>query len=177
VVKRLAGLDAAVGQAGKTGWTGGGMKVGRYGTDYLARAIVARVGLGANPPEDAVYMHCQKDSSGRPLDGTNKYKLHFDANQTPPVRAFWSVTMYSEDGYFIANPVSRFAIGDRDPLKFNVDGSLDIYIQRDAPEGEKDANWLPAPSAKFNLSLRMYWPKEEVLAKKWTPPAVVQESN
>jgi hypothetical protein len=178
VVKRLTssriGVGAATGRPGPTGWTGGGTKVGRYGTDYRARAVVARFGLGANPPEDAVYMHCEQDASGNPLDGASKYRLHFDAHQTPPVRAFWSVTMYSEDGYFIANPISRFAIGDRDPLKYNADGSLDIYIQRDAPGGGNDVNWLPAPAAKFNLSLRMYWPKEEVLSGKWTPAAVVQ---
>jgi len=177
VVKRLATAGIAAGRVGPTGWTGFGAKVGRYGTDYRARALVARFGLGANPPEDAVYMQCRQDAAGNALDGANKYRLHFEGGQKPPVRAFWSVTMYSEDGYFTANPINRFAIGDRDPLKFNADGSLELYIQHDAPGGEKDANWLPAPAAKFNLSLRLYWPKDEVLGGKWIPPAVVKETN
>jgi hypothetical protein len=172
---KLAIADRAVaGHAGKTGWTSFGTKVGRYGTDYEVRAQVARIGLGANPPEDAVYMACGRDAEEHLLDGANQYRLHFEKGQTPPVRAFWSVTMYSEDGYFIPNPVNRFAIGDRDPLKFNEDGSLDLYIQRDAPGGVKDSNWLPAPPARFNLNLRMYWPKDEVLSGSWIPPAVTR---
>ncbi len=175
--KRLSALDGRLGQPGKTGWTGGGGKVGRYGTDYAARAAVARIGLGANPPEDAVYMQCQQDADGRPLHGASRYRIHFDKDQTPPVRAFWSVTMYGENGYFIANPINRFAIGDRDPLKFNPDGSLDLYIQHDAPDGAWVANWLPAPPDDFNLNLRMYWPSEDVLVGKWIPPAVLRLPN
>jgi hypothetical protein len=98
--------------------------------------------------------------------------MHFAKDQLPPVRAFWSITMYNEDGYFVANPIDRFAIGDRDPLKFNADGSLDLYIQRSAPGGDRDSNWLPAPDGKFNLTLRLYWPSEEILSGRWTPPAV-----
>jgi len=169
--------NGAIGTVGKTGWSGFGTKVGRYGTDYKVRAEVARMGLGANPPEDATYMQCQQDADGQPFHGSHKYRLHFAKGQTPPVRAFWSVTMYSEDGYFVANPINRFAIGDRDPLKFNADGSLDLIIQHDAPEGDKQANWLPAPAGSFNLNLRMYWPKENVLSGQWIPPAVSRESN
>jgi hypothetical protein len=173
--KRIAGIDDAVGKPGKTGWGGGaGGHVGRYGTDYGQRAAVARIGLGANPPEDAVYMHRRIDASGNPLDGSHTYRIHFD--KTPPVRAFWSLTMYGDDGYFIANPIYRFAIGDRDKLKYNPDGSLDLYIQKDSPGEEKESNWLPAGSAKFNLSLRMYWPREEVLSGNWIPPAVTREN-
>ena len=165
-VKRLASLNDAVGRPGPTGWTGGNGKVGRYGTDYMQRAIVARIGLGANPPEDAVYMHTHIDADGHPLDGSKRYRIHFD--KTPPVKAFWSLTMYSQDGYFVANPIHRYAIGDRDDLKFNADGSLDIYIQREKAE----SNWLPAGESEFNLSLRLYWPGQEILAAQWTPPAV-----
>jgi len=171
-IKRLASLDGSGGHPGKTGWTGGSRNVGRYGTDYAARADIARIGLGANPPEDAGYMGCHHDVEGRPLEGANQYRIHFDKNQTPPVRAFWSVTVYSPDGYFIPNPINRFAIGDRDPLKFNPDGSLDLYIQRDPPGGARNSNWLPAPASKFNLSLRMYWPKGDILTGKWIPPPV-----
>jgi hypothetical protein len=172
-VKRLASLDDRVGKTGPTGWSGGAGKVGRYGTDYMARASVACIGLGANPPEDAVYMHCHQDSDGRPFDGSHRYRIHFAPGQLPPVRAFWSVTMYSHDGYFVHNPINRFAIGDRDPLNKNADGSLDLYIQHDAPDGAKAANWLPSPAGDFNLSLRLYWPGDEILKGKWVPPAVM----
>ena len=90
----------------------------------------------------------------------------------PPARAFWSVTLYGPDGYFVKNPIQRFAIGDRDPLKFNEDGSLDLVIQHDAPGGDKDRNWLPTPEGGFNLTLRIYWPKDEALQGSWIPPAV-----
>ncbi len=167
--RRLDALEDATGKPGKTGWAGGGMHVGRYGTDYFQRAAVARIGLGANPPEDAVYMHCRVDSESRELNGSHNYKIHFD--KTPPVRAFWSLTMYSADGYFIANPLNRFAIGDRDKLQFNPDGSLDIYIQHASPGPAKESNWLPSGTDRFNLSLRMYWP-----AAEFTPPAVERSS-
>ena len=173
--KRLASLDGRNSKPGPTGWVGGAGKVGRYGTDYAVRAAVARSGLGANPPEDAVYMHCQQDSDGRAIDGAHRYRIHFAPDQLPPVRAFWSVTIYGQDGYFVHNPINRFAIGDRDPLKKNADGSVDLYIQHEAPGGDKDANWLPAPAGDFNLSLRLYWPSEEILKGKWVPPAVTKE--
>ncbi len=172
-VKRLASLDDRVGKTGPTGWSGGAGKVGRYGTDYMARAAVARIGLGANPPEDAVYMHCHQDSDGRAFDGAHRYRIHFAAGQLPPVRAFWSVTMYGPDGYFVHNPINRFAIGDRDPLKKNADGSLDLYIQHEAPGADKNSNWLPSPAGDFNLSLRLYWPQDEILKGKWIPPVVM----
>jgi hypothetical protein len=166
-------------RSGTNGWTGGLSEgtpaVGKYGTDYASRARVARGGLGANPPEDAIYMSCARDGSGAALDGSQKYRLHFDKDKMPPVRAFWSVTMYGPDGFFIANPINRFAIGDRDALKFSADGSLDLYISRSAPEGVKENNWLPAPAGAFNLTLRMYWPKDEALSGKWSPPAVTRE--
>jgi hypothetical protein len=167
-----APADVRARRVGKNGWSGFGGAVGRYGTNYAARAAVARVGLGALPPEDAIYVNCDQDASGQPLDGSRRYTMHFAKDQLPPVRAFWSITMYNEDGYFVANPIDRFAIGDRDPLKFNADGSLDLYIQRSAPGGDRDSNWLPAPDGKFNLTLRLYWPSEEILSGRWTPPAV-----
>jgi len=171
--KRLTAPVAQPPRASNHGWSGFGGVVGRYGTNYAARAAVARVGLGALPPEDAIYVNCVQDSEGNPLDGAHRYKMHFAQDQLPPVRAFWSVTMYSEDGYFVPNPIDRFAIGDRDSLRFNADGSLDLYIQHAAPAGDRDRNWLPAPQGKFNLTLRLYWPGEEILSGRWTPPPVV----
>jgi len=158
-----------------TGWSGMDAKVGCYGTDYQARAKVARMGLGANPPEDAVYLNCRVDAGGRPFNGNRLYRMHFTKDAMPPVRAFWSVTMYDQAGYFVENSIGRFAIGDRDALQFNSDGSLDLYIGHKAPGSTKDANWLPAPAGVFNLSLRLYWPKDEILQGKWIPPAVQPE--
>ena len=168
---RLAASISRTGRESRNGWSFGA-KVGRYGTDYEARAIVARVGLGANPPEDAIYLNCNEDSKGQPVDGARRYKLHFAKEQTPPVKAFWSVTAYNQEGYFAANPINRFAIGDRDALKFNTDGSLDIYVQKTSPGADKESNWLPVPEGKFHLSMRLYWPGPDILSRKWAPPVL-----
>jgi hypothetical protein len=150
-------------------------KIGRYGNDYSARAVVARVGLGANPPEDAIYINCYQDSTRHVLTGNERYVIHFDKTELPPVKAFWSITMYDNSGYFVANAIHRFAIGDRDPLTYNSDGSLDLYVQRESPGREHESNWLPASDGAFNLCLRMYWPKEEALTGKWIPPAMTRQ--
>lgn len=167
----LASFDGSKMPKGKTGWTLPG-NYGRYGTNYQLRAIVARYFLGALPSEDAVYLSSLHDSSGQPFTGARRYTLHFDKGNTPPARAFWSLTLYDDQGYFAANPIKRFAIGDRDQLKFNADGSLDLYIQHVSPGVDEESNWLPAPAAGFNLVLRMYWPEESVIKGTWTPPAV-----
>jgi hypothetical protein len=176
-----AGVQAAIGHleafvstgaAHKTGWNSFQGELGRYGTNYSARAITARVAIGANPPEDAVYISDSTDANGKPLSGSEKYLMHFAADQLPPVLAFWSVTGYDKDGYFIANPINRYAIGDRDKLKFNPDGSLDLYIQAQDPGPDSRSNWLPSGAGPFNLTLRLYWPKPAVLSGAWQPPAV-----
>jgi len=154
------------------GWSVAYKGFGNFGTDYELRAFVAFLGLGANIPEDAVYPTSSIDSAGNPYNGANKYVMHFAKGQTPPVNGFWSLTMYSADGYFIANPINRYAIGNRNQLKYNADGSLDLYFQNLSPGKDKESNWLPAPSGIFNLCLRMYWPKEEMLNGSWTPPPV-----
>ena len=102
----------------------------------------------------------------------NKYVLHFDKGKTPPAAAFWSLAMYNDKHFFVANPLDRHAIGDRDKLNFNADGSLDIYIQNDNPGKDKESNWLPAPKDSFNVTLRIYWPKQELLERRWTPPGI-----
>jgi hypothetical protein len=154
------------------GWNTFIRNVGRYGTDYMSRAITARLALGANPPEDAVYISTFADSTGQPLNGSMRYRMHFSNGQTPPIRAFWSLTAYDKDGYFIANPLNRYAIGDRDPLKFNPDGSLDLYIQSQDPGPDHQANWLPSGDGPFNLTIRLYWPKEAILDGSWQPASV-----
>jgi hypothetical protein len=131
------------------------------------------VGLGANQPEDAVYPLCLADADGNPLDGANHYVLHFAKEALPPVEAFWSVTMYDAEGFQVANPLNRFAIGDRDALTYNADGSLDIYIQSQSPGADRESNWLPAPAqGQLGLTMRLYAPKAEALDGRWAPPAV-----
>lgn len=144
--------------------------LGKYGTDYTRRAMVAHFGLGANLPADAIYAAARTDADGQPLTGEHRYVLHFDKGQTPPVGGFWSLTMYDDQQFFVDNPLGRYAIGDRDRLRFNKDGSLDLYVQRESPGKGKESNWLPAPAGPFNLMLRLYWPEEPVLKGEWTPP-------
>jgi hypothetical protein len=146
--------------------------MGVYGNFYLKRAIVALVGLGANLPEDAVYPLNLGDADGKPLTGANQYVLHFAKNEIPPVAAFWSVTLYDKDGFPTANTLKRNAIGDRDELKYNADGSLDLYFQHESPSKDKESNWLPAPTGDFNLTMRLYAPKVEVVDGRWVPPAI-----
>ena len=146
--------------------------IGNYGTNYKIRAAMAFGGLGANLPRDAIYPTTNVDSSGNLLNGKFNYIVHFDKNQLPPVDAFWSLTMYNDRHFFVKNPVNRYAIGDRDRLKFNVDGSLDIYLQNQAPNNSKVVNWLPAPAENFNLLLRLYAPKKEALNGSWKPPKI-----
>lgn len=93
--------------------------MGVYGNYYLKRAVVALIGLGANQPEDAIYPLNVADADGKPMEGMNKYVIHFAKEELPPVGAFWSITMYDEEGFQVANKLNRFAIGDRDALKFN----------------------------------------------------------
>ena len=157
------------------GWSVAFKGFANPGTDYDLRALVAFLGLGANLPEDAIYPTSAVDGDGNPYNGANKYVMHFDKGQTPPVNAFWSLTMYSAEGYFVANPIDRYAIGNRNPLKYNADGSLDLYFQNVSPGKDKEANWLPAPAGAFNLLLRLYWPKEEMLKGNWTPPPVKKQ--
>lgn len=153
------------------GWQINTDTVGVYGDYYLKRAIVARIGLGANQPEDAIYPLIVVDADGKPPTGDNKYVLHFGKDELPPVHAFWSVTMYDAEGFQVANPINRFALGDRDPLNYNADGSLDLYVQHDDPGGERTANWLPSPAAGvLGLTMRLYAPKPAVLEGRWAPP-------
>jgi hypothetical protein len=152
-------------------------KTGLYGTDYLMRALVAAIGLGANRPQDAVYPTSLQDADDHDYDGANKYVIHFPKGRTPPVRGFWSITMYDPQYFFVANPLNRYAISPRQKLKANSDGSIDIFVQKDSPGPDKESNWLPAPAGKFVLMLRMYWPREHrpsILDGTWTIPAVTK---
>ena len=152
-------------------------KAGIYGTDYLQRAFITAIGLGANRPQDAIYPSSEADAEGKPYSGVNKYVMHFDKGQTPPVDGFWSLTMYNGDYFFVENPLNKYTVSPRNALKYNDDGSLDLYIQNESPGKDKEANWLPAPKDKFVLMMRLYWPKENppsIVDGTWKPPAVVK---
>ncbi|MGD9956502.1 MAG: DUF1254 domain-containing protein [Candidatus Nanopelagicales bacterium] len=154
------------------GWRITFENMGSYGQDYLQRATVELIGLGANLCDDAIYPVSYVDADGRPYSGEHAYVLHFEADQLPPARAFWSVTLYDDEGFQVPNALNRFAIGDRDALRFGADGSLDLHIQATAPGGDRDSNWLPAPTGSFNLCLRIYYPALSALEGSWSPPAV-----
>lgn len=156
------------------GWIAINEGIGTYGIDYFRRAYIDFVGLGANIPEDAVYPNCTADINGNPLNGSKNYHIHFDKNQLPPVNAFWSLTAYNADEFLVENELNRFALGDRDDLTYNTDGSLDLYIQSARPSAEQLSNWLPIPkSGPFSLTMRLYWPKQVVLDGQWDIPFVV----
>jgi hypothetical protein len=155
------------------GWSQFREAIGVYGNNYLARAAVALVGLGANPIEDAIYPVCVSDANGEPVIGEKRYVLHFDADKLPPVGAFWSLTMYDQEGFTVPNALERYAIGDRDALVYNADGSLDIYIQHESPGPDKESNWLPSPaSGELSLTMRLYQPLPAILDGSWAPPPI-----
>ena len=150
-------------------------KTGIYGTDYLMRALITAIGLGANRPQDAVYPTSLKDAEGRKYNGENKYVMHFPEGQLPPAQGFWSLTMYDSGYFFVNNPLNRYSISARQKLKSNPDGSTDLYIQKDSPGSDKESNWLPAPPGDFVLMLRLYWPDESdpsIIDGSWKIPPV-----
>jgi hypothetical protein len=154
------------------GWSLNTDNVGVYGNGYLKRAIMAMIGLGANPPEDAIYPIAIADADGNPLVGEKDYVLHFDKDEFPPVSAFWSLTMYDDDSFQVANEINRFALGDRDALAYNPDGSLDLYLQKANPGPDKVPNWLPSASGPLRVIMRLYGPEPTALDGRWVPPAI-----
>ena len=172
----VGGAKAAVLQSAVSdhGWYTPPANIGSYGTDYLYRAQVAALGLGANTPAEATYPIALTDGTGRLLDGANAgYSLVFARGQIPPARAFWSLTMYSESGFLVANPIDRYAIGSsHPPLRRRSDGSIVVIISHARPS-QRDVNWLPAPAAPFRLNLRLYWPRAAALNGRWRPPPIM----
>ena len=157
------------------GWQMNTSTMGVYGNDYMKRAIVTLVGLGAIPPEDGIYPLLLADADGEKLVGTSNYKIHFSKDELPPVNAFWSITMYDHEGFQVANELNRFAIGDRDDLVYNKDGSLDIYIQSKSPGKDKESNWLPSPDkGELGVTMRLYAPQPQALDGRWVPPIVTK---
>ncbi|MGE3709667.1 MAG: DUF1254 domain-containing protein [Hyphomicrobiaceae bacterium] len=152
-------------------------KTGTYGSDYMMRAFVTAIGLGANRPQDAVYPTSTKDAAGNKYNGANRYVMRFTKGQLPPVEGFWSLTMYDSSYFFVNNPLNRYSISPRQSLQANADGSTDLYIQHESPGKDKESNWLPAPPGDFILMLRMYWPDENnpsIIDGTWTVPPVTK---
>jgi len=160
----------------ENGWMVKRSGIGRYGTDYPIRTAVAKIGLGALTPEEAVYPNATVDSDNKILSGQHEYTIHFPAGGLPPVDAFWSLTMYDKNGFLIESSNNRYAIGDRDDLEFNPDGSLDILIQHNKPQ-QLTRNWLPTPSDQFAVTLRMYLPKEKFVQGEWTLPPITRTTK
>lgn len=170
----LSQIERDMGNTTVNGWTVSRTGVGDYGTAYADRAVVAYAGLGANLPQDAIYPSTRLDDTGAQLSADNNYVLHFPADQKPPVTGFWSLTMYNDSGFFVDNPINRYAVRG-EHLRANSDGSLDIHIQRETPGTPRESNWLPAPaSGEFNLMLRLYWPDQAVIDGNWNPPPVTR---
>ncbi len=175
-------IDAYTAQSGTVnqGWLVN-LKVGHYGTDYMARAWLAAFGIPANAPKDAVYPVGLTDADGDPLDASkHDYVIHFASkDDLPPANGFWSLTMYDSQYFFVANPLNRYTLSERNQLKTNADGSIDLYLQKDNPGADREANWLPAPDAAFIPMFRLYWPKEtkpSVLDGSWWPPQITKAS-
>ncbi len=149
--------------------------MGVYGNYYLKRAIVAQLGLGANLPEDAIYPLNLVDDDGKPLDGANRYTIHFDKGDDSAGRrllvdhALRPAGLPGRQTASIASRVSSWM-----PFKYNADGSLDLFFQNESPGKDKEANWLPAPKGPFNLTMRLYAPKTEALTGRWQPPPVTR---
>ncbi len=154
------------------GWIMPTENLGNFGNSYLTRATIALLGLGANPPEDAVYAFGFVDGAGKPLNGNARYTLTFGKDDTPPARAFWSVTLYENNSFPFENPHKRYALGDRDKLKKNADGTTTLYVQAASPGPELESNWLPAPAGPFNLIMRAYYPSQAMLTGQWKMPPV-----
>jgi len=151
-------------------------KTGEYGTNYGFRALVTAIGLGANLAQDAIYPVGELDADGKPFNAANRYVMHFDKGQLPPVNGFWSLTMYDDQYFFVPNPLNRYTLSERNALKQNADGSVDLYLQTNSPGPDRESNWLPTPqSGKFIPMLRLYWAKEtppSILDGTWKPPPI-----
>jgi hypothetical protein len=144
-----------------------------WGTDYLNRTASAKSNMWENMPSETKYIYRDFDSTGQPLDGSNNYTLTFAKGQTPPVKGFWSITLYNKQHFFNHNPLKRYSLGTKNKtLQNNSDGSLTLYFGAKSPGKDKESNWLPAPDGVFSLYLRTYWPKQSILKGSWMPPNV-----
>jgi len=146
---------------------------GKPGNGVLVRAACTKALPGVNVFEEAAYWTTSRDGSGQKLSGQHNYVLHFPAGHLPPNDAFWSLTPTDVVGYSVRSPIVRHSVGDRSNLSPNADGSIDIYLQRQAPLGHEQ-NWLPTPRDRFKLMLRAYLPGAGILNGTYRVPPVVR---
>jgi hypothetical protein len=157
------------------GWIFTAPDTGRFGTDYAYRAVIAKYGLGANLNSEALYPNTTLDRQGRPLSGRHSYEVTFPAGELPPVRSFWSLTLYDTDRFLVPNSIDRYALGDRSAgLRYGRGRSLTIYVSHRPPPAARRSNWLPAPAGHFSLYLRLYEPKAAATNGRWQPPSVLR---
>jgi hypothetical protein len=145
--------------------------------NYLYRMTAAVLGIYGNTKQEAMYPAYYVDADGQKLDGSHRYTLRFAPGQLPPVNSFWSMTMYEEpSNLLVSNPLNRYLLNSPVLPKFTLDadGGLTLRIQNESPGKDQEANWLPAPKGPFSVIMRLYWPKEEALDGKWTPPPVMR---
>jgi hypothetical protein len=144
-----------------------------WGTDYLNRTGTAKSNIYENRPEETKYIYTDDDSQGNQLNGQNSYAITFAKGQLPPVKGFWSLTLYDAEHFFNKNPLQRYSLGTKNKsLKYNADGSLTLYASAKSPGADKESNWLPAPNGTFSLYLRAYWPENAILDGTWQPPPI-----
>jgi hypothetical protein len=145
----------------------------RWGTDYLNRATTGKSNILDNKPEETKYFYRDFDSAGQQLNGKNLYSVTFAKGQLPPVKGFWSLTLYNEHHFFNKNPLKRYSLGTKNKtLQYNADGSLTLYAGATSPGADKESNWLPGPDGTFSLYIRSYWSDKSVLDGTWMPPQV-----
>jgi len=148
--------------------------LGEPSNGMFLRAAHAQLFLGpVNTMAEAMYWWTNSDGAGHALSGGHNYAMHFPAGGLPPNQAFWSITMVDDRNHFVANPINRYSVSDRTGLTQNPDGSVDIYIQNEAPAGH-ESNWLPAPASNFILWLRVYIPGEAILQGRYIVPPVAE---
>jgi hypothetical protein len=146
-----------------------------WGTDYLNRTGTAKSNMYDNKPEETKYIYRDNDSQGQQLNGRNNYMVTFPKGQLPPVKGFWSLTLYNDLHLLNPNALHRYSLGTKNKtLQYNADGSLTLYFSFKSPGKDKEMNWLPAPDGTFSLYIRAYWPDQPILDGTWTPPDVVK---
>ncbi|MPS80519.1 MAG: DUF1254 domain-containing protein [Achromobacter sp.] len=158
------------------GWQQETAQVGVYGNAYLRRALAAQAQPGSGLPEDLAVLLLAADSQGRPIEGAHRYLMHFESGQLPPAGALWSLAAYDSQGMPGANVLDRHALSDRQPLRYNADGSLDLHFSQTPVPPEDQANWLPLPPAgAVTLLLRVYDPQPALLDGLWMPPPLLRD--
>lgn len=162
------------GQPAGNGWTSPANN-GAFGTDYYHRTGAVKADPYDNKRNETMYFYTDNDTKLQQLVGSSSYAVTFAKGQLPPVKGFWSVTMYDPEHYFYQNALKRFALGTKNKsLKYNDDGSLTVYLGNKSPGKDKEANWLPAPAGNFSIWLRAYWPDQAILDGTWKPPLIAR---